>query len=91
MFTKIIGLVAACLTTASFVPQAIKTIKTKDTSGISLSMYIMFTLGVLLWLIYGIYIKDAAVTVANVITFIFASIILMYKISNVRKGKDINK
>lgn len=91
MFIKIIGLAAAFLTTASFIPQALKTIKTKDTSGISLSMYIMFTLGVFLWLIYGFYIKDVAITVANVITFIFASIILIYKIRNVRNRKDINK
>lgn len=91
MFMKLVGLAAASLTTVSFIPQAIKTIKTRDTSGISLSMYIMFTIGVFLWLIYGLFLKDTAITAANLITFIFASIILCYKIMNVRNGKDLNK
>jgi MtN3 and saliva related transmembrane protein len=76
----IIGLLAAFGTTVSFLPQAIKTIQTKDTSGISLSMYALFTAGTLLWLIYGILSPSMPVTIANAITFIFASIILIYKI-----------
>jgi MtN3 and saliva related transmembrane protein len=76
----IIGLLAAFGTTVSFLPQAIKTIQTKDTSGISLSMYALFTAGTLLWLIYGILSPSMPVTIANTITFIFASIILIYKI-----------
>jgi MtN3 and saliva related transmembrane protein len=71
---------AAFGTTVSFLPQAIKTIQTKDTSGISLAMYALFTVGTLLWLIYGIMSHSLPVAVANVITFIFASIILIYKI-----------
>ena len=85
---SIIGMVAAALTTFSFLPQAIKVIKTKDTSSLSLGMYVMFTLGVALWLIYGIGIKDLAIVSANSITFIFAFIILMVKIINIRKGID---
>jgi len=77
---SIIGYLAAFGTTVSFLPQAIKTIQTKDTSGISLSMYTLFTLGTLLWLIYGITSHSLPVAIANVITFIFASIILGYKI-----------
>jgi MtN3 and saliva related transmembrane protein len=76
----IIGLMAAFGTTVSFLPQAIKTIQTKDTSGISLSMYALFTIGTLLWLIYGLMSKSLPVTIANAITFVFASIILGYKI-----------
>ncbi|MDP4144450.1 MAG: SemiSWEET transporter [Bacillota bacterium] len=87
MIFKIIGMAAAMLTTASFIPQAIKTIKTKDTSGISFIMYLMFTLGVFFWIIYGLYIKDTAIIVANIVTFIFAAIILKYKMDNMRKGK----
>ncbi|NLP28942.1 MAG: SemiSWEET transporter [Clostridia bacterium] len=79
---------AAILTTLSFVPQAVQVIKTKDTKSISLVMYIMFTLGVLCWLIYGIGIGDIALISANSITFIFALIILSYKIINVKSGKD---
>ena len=73
-------MVAAFLTTASFIPQAIQVIKTKDTSGISLTMYSMFVLGVFLWAIHGFIIQDSAVIVANIITFILASIVLAYKL-----------
>jgi len=77
---KIIGLVAAFLTTASFVPQAVKTVRDKDTKGISLAMYSMFTAGILGWLIYGIIIKDFPIIVANSVTLIFASVILVMKL-----------
>jgi MtN3 and saliva related transmembrane protein len=77
---EIIGLMAATGTTISFLPQAVKTIQTKDTSGISLSMYGLFTLGTLLWLIYGLLSHSLPVTIANAVTFVFASIILIYKI-----------
>lgn len=83
-----ISLIAAMLTTFSFLPQAIKVIKTKDTSSLSLGMYIMFTLGVASWLIYGLGIQDIALIGANLITFIFAVIILTVKVINVRKGID---
>ena len=75
-----IGTIAAILTTLSFVPQAMQVIKTKDTSGISLGMYTMFVAGVLLWVIHGINIQDMALIGANIITFVFAAIILVYKI-----------
>lgn len=75
-----VGTTAAILTTISFVPQAYQVIKTKDTSGISLGMYIAFVLGVFLWIIHGIKIQDMKLIGANAITFVFASIILTYKI-----------
>ena len=50
-----VGSAAACLTTASFVPQAWHTFRSRDVSGISLTMYSLFTLGVALWLVYGIF------------------------------------
>jgi len=75
-----IGFIAAILTSASFIPQAIQVIKTKDTSGISLLMYSMFVLGVALWTIHGFIINDLAVIGANIVTFIFAFIVLAYKI-----------
>jgi MtN3 and saliva related transmembrane protein len=76
----IIGLIAATCTTASFIPQAIKTIQTKDTSGISLSMYSLFAFGTVMWLIYGIISSNLPVSLANGITLIFSLIILIYKI-----------
>lgn len=85
---EIISYLAATLTTASFVPQAILTIKTKDTESLSLGMYSTFTLGVLCWLIYGIHLGDKAIIAANAITLLLASSILFFKIYNmVRKKK----
>ncbi len=79
-YSTLIGYMAAFCTTVSFLPQAIKTIKTKDTSGISLTMYSIFALGTLFWLIYGTLNHDFPVATANAITFVFALIILIYKI-----------
>jgi len=76
----IIGLLAAFSTTISFLPQAIKTIRTKDTSGISMLMYAVFTTGTLLWLIYGIMLPSFPVALANAITFVLAAVILVYKV-----------
>lgn len=78
----VIGYLAATLTTLSFLPQAILTLKTRDTASLSLGMYSLFTAGVLLWLIYGIYLSNLAIIVANTVTFIFAAIILGFKIYN---------
>ena len=75
-----IGTIAAILTTLSFLPQAYQVIKIKDTSSISLGMYTMFVFGVFLWIIHGWNIQDYNLIGANVITFVFASIILTYKI-----------
>lgn len=75
-----IGWAAAALTTLSFLPQAVKTVKDKNTSGISLGMYSMFTAGVFLWLVYGLIIGDFPLVLANFITFIFAAIILTMKL-----------
>lgn len=77
---QVIGLISAFLTTASFLPQAIKTVKEKDTKGISLAMYSLFAAGVLGWLIYGIMLKDFPIILANSVTLIFASIILVMKL-----------
>jgi MtN3 and saliva related transmembrane protein len=76
----LLGLVAACCTTLSFLPQALKTIRTKDTSSISLHMYALFTFGTLLWLLFGIFSSNMPVTAANFVTLIFAIIILVYKV-----------
>ncbi len=78
----ILGMMAGALTTISFLPQAIKIIQTKDTSGISLIMYIAFTIGVLLWVIYGICLMAAPIVIANVITLILAGTILFLKIKH---------
>tara|TARA_B100000768_G_C10886027_1_gene211639 strand:- start:114 stop:359 length:246 start_codon:yes stop_codon:yes gene_type:complete len=77
-----IGWLAAVLTTFSFVPQAIKVIRTKETSSISLWMYSIFTLGISFWLVYGLMIGSIQMTLANIITLVLAIIILRAKIKN---------
>jgi uncharacterized protein with PQ loop repeat len=85
---EIIGYVAATLTTFSFLPQAILTIRTRDTDSLSLGMYSAFTLGVLLWLVYGLYLADKAIIFANAITFLLAASILSFKLYNTFIRKD---
>lgn len=80
MISDLVGYMAATLTTASFLPQAILTLKTRDTESLSLGMYGLFTSGVLMWLIYGIFLANPAIIIANAITFLLASMILSFKI-----------
>ena len=75
-----IGYIAAVLTTGSFLPQAIHTFQTKDVSGISLTMYGAFTVGIMLWLVYGLMLGAWPMIVANVITLAFAASILTMKL-----------
>ena len=76
----LVGFLAATLTTISFVPQALHTFKTKDVSGISLGMYSAFTLGVALWLVYGVLLDAWPVVIANIITLALAVTILVMKL-----------
>jgi MtN3 and saliva related transmembrane protein len=78
--TELLGIAAAICTTGAFLPQAWKTIKSRDTSGISLWMYVIFTLGVFLWLAYGLAIRDLPIIAANAVTFALAATILAFKI-----------
>ena len=79
----IFGTLAGVLTSISFYPQALKIIKSKDTRSISLIMYLMFTLGVFIWVIYGFMINSMPVIVTNIVTFIPAFIILCLKIKGI--------
>ncbi len=79
-FSGWIGSMAAVLTTISFVPQVIHSYRTRDLSGVSLSMYSIFTLGVGLWLLYGVIKQDWPLILANSITFCLAAIVLGLKI-----------
>jgi len=78
--TDLIGSLAAVLTTASFLPQAIHTFRTKDVRGISLGMYSAFTLGVAMWLVYGLLLEAWPVVIANLVTLVLASAILTMKL-----------
>lgn len=82
LLPDLIGYLAAALTTASFLPQAVLTLKTRNTDSLSLGMYSLFTSGVFMWLIYGVYLSNPAIIVANAITFLLAALILGFKIYN---------
>ncbi len=77
---EILGFAAAACTTGSFLPQAALTLRTRDVSGISMSMYSAFTLGVALWLVYGVLQRDWPIVAANAVTLAFAGTILGTKI-----------
>ena len=76
----LIGSVAAVLTPASFVPQVWHSLKTRDVSGISLGMYSAFTIGVALWLVYGLLLWSWPLIIANSITLALAATILGLKL-----------
>lgn len=76
----LIGYIAAALTTLSFVPQAWHTFTTRDVRGISLGMYSAFTLGVALWLVYGLLLGAWPIVVANAVTLALAAGILVMKL-----------
>ena len=79
-WADIVGSLAAVLTTVSFFPQAWHSFKTRDVSGISLSMYSVFTLGVALWLLYGVLLQSWPLMIANGITLVLAAAILGMKL-----------
>jgi MtN3 and saliva related transmembrane protein len=76
---ELVGFAAAVLTTAAFLPQTIKVVRTRDTRSISLAMYLLFTIGVALWLVYGLLIGSLPVVVANVLTLMQSGVILFIK------------
>ena len=82
---ELIGYVAATLTTASFVPQALLIYKTRNVAGISLGMYGAFTVGIALWLAYGLMLRAWPIVGANLVTLVLALAILSMKI---RYGED---
>ena len=80
MNVDIFGYFAAILTTAAFLPQLIKTLKTKKADDVSLATLIMFIIGVLFWIIYGYEISSIPILVANLITLILNLLILISKV-----------
>lgn len=75
-----LGAVAAVLTTLAFVPQALKTLRDRETRGISLGMYAFFTVGVAFWFGYGLLLGSWPMIIANAITFVLAAAILVLKL-----------
>ena len=87
-WADIVGSLAAILTTVSFFPQAWHSFKTRDVSGVSLGMYSVFTVGVALWLVYGLLLRAWPIVVANVITLGLALAILGMKLVFGRVGNS---
>ena len=81
-YFEIIGFLAAILTTVAIFPQVIKVYKTQNTQSISLSMYIVFSMGILLWLVYGFYLNSLPMIIANAITLVSSIYILYMKLKH---------
>lgn len=84
---EILGVIAGCCTTISFVPQVWRTWKTKSVDDISLRMYLLFCLGLCLWLLYGVFVESFAIIFANVATLSLALPVLVMKLYFGRSGK----
>jgi MtN3 and saliva related transmembrane protein len=82
---EIIGFIAAILTTAAFLPQVYKTWKTKDVSGLSLPMLLIFFVGIIGWLVYGILKQSPSMIFANSITIISSFLLLFFKVKYSKK------
>jgi len=77
---NILGTLAGTLTTVAFVPQVLKTWRSRSATDISTGMFLIFTLGVLMWLVYGLFIHSWPIIIANAITLVLASAILAMKV-----------
>tara|TARA_R110001632_G_scaffold66962_8_gene157542 strand:- start:905 stop:1174 length:270 start_codon:yes stop_codon:yes gene_type:complete len=82
---EILGLLAATLTTAAFLPQVYKTWKTKDVSSLSLPMFLLFFLGIVLWFIYGLYINSLSLLLGNGITIVSCLLLIYFKLKYGKK------
>jgi len=76
----LLGFAAALCTTAAFVPQVVRSWRTRSTRDVSLTMFVVMTTGVLLWLIYGLLVHDRPLVVANGVTFVLSLTILVMKL-----------
>ena len=76
----ILGLLAAACTTIAFVPQAVRTWRTRSTDDLSLHMYVLFVTGVALWLAYGLFVESLPLIAANGTTLVLAASILYVKL-----------
>lgn len=77
---SLLGFLAGALTTVAYLPQVIKTWRSKSAKDISLVMVSLSSTGIFLWFVYGLYIRSAPVIVANLVTFVLISLVLFLKI-----------
>lgn len=83
-----LGLIAGVLTTIAYLPQLIKTWRSKSAHDLSWTMLIVLCTGIILWLVYGVYVHDIPIIAANIVTFIFAGMILVLKIRYKSEASD---
>lgn len=76
---EVLGYIAGSLTTLAFVPQVIQIYKSKSAKGVSLAMFLLFTVGVIMWLTYGLMTKSLPVVAANSVTLLLSLVILFFK------------
>lgn len=88
MSTDLLGYIAAFLTTTSFLPQVIRTLRTGDTRSISFTMYLMLVTGVAAWLAYGLLLGALPIVLANGMTLLLSSIILAMKWREIRASRQ---
>ena len=79
-FINLLGFSAACLTTIAFLPQMLRTWKTRSAKDVSLSMLITFLSGIFLWFLYGIFRQDLIIVIANLVTLLLNFAILGMKL-----------
>lgn len=80
METDWLGFLAGVFTTAAFVPQALQVWRTRSTKDVSLGMYVVFVIGVVLWLLYGLRLGSLPVIAANAVTLLLAAFVLLMKL-----------
>lgn len=78
--SDIVGYAAGILTTAAFAPQVIQVVRTRSTRDISLGMYVIFTIGISLWLVHGLQVGSMPVVAANAVTLVLVLVILVLKV-----------
>jgi len=78
-FVTITGCIAGTLTTASFLPQVLRSWKLRETRDLSLAMLVMFAIGVFLWTIYGVWVNSLPVIAANAVTLVLIAVLLYLK------------
>ncbi len=88
---ELIATIAAIFTMIAYIPQAIKTIRTRDTKAISFWMYFISMIGVILWLVYGLMVSSGAIIFKNISVILLSGIILWIKVRNILSGADERK
>jgi len=89
--TELVGYAAATMTTVSFLPQLIRVVKLRSARDISLGMFMIFTTGTVLWLIYGVILRSIPMTLANGITTVLSASILILKLRYDRRAMDTHQ